>query len=377
LEVKIANKLAANGHAIMYNKGMNFLRKAALATVCSLLPMALLGFGILFSLYQVLGSPNHIKGALAESGFYDSALASVVEQTTDAEGGGDSQTSSGQAAVQKAIKDAIPASYIQDQTSGVLDGVYAWMQGKSTDLQFAIDLTPVKTDLVNSLTEQARARAQTLPACGPNDTVTADSDPFSATCLPAGTNPDQVAEKTRQTVLESEMFKDASITPQSMQKKGDRPLSEQLAPVKDGYQSLRKALYISGLLVVVFIGGTILLSLPRRTGIRRVSYILLAVGATGIAIALIGSGIARAIIESLAKDSNGELYVKAAEAFQLLVDKLRNWWIILGCLSVAIGIAAIVGVKLWSKGHPTDPTPDKRAGKDGNLSANPPVQQIS
>jgi hypothetical protein len=341
---------------------MNFLRKTVVVTVCSLLPMVLLSFGILFSLYQVLGSPTHIKNALDTSGIYDTAIASIVQQSTNEQGTSDTQTSDGEAAVRKAVGDAIPASYIKDQTSGVLDGVYAWLQGDTQNLTFSIDLTPVKTELVNNLTAQALNRAASLPACTAESQLTSTDDPFSMECLPPGVTPDQLANQTRQSVLDSEMFKNASITPQNLTEKSSKPLEEQLSPVKDGYQAIKKSVYLVGLLTVVFIATAILLSKPRQTGIKRVAFILLTTGGVGVITAVVGNFVVKFIIDSLTEKAEGALGAKVAQAAQLLANDIRNWWLILGALSVVTAIGTLVGMRVWNKKH-ADPTPVSGPGQ--------------
>lgn len=352
----------------MYNKNMNFLRKAVVVTVCSLLPMVLLSFGILFSLYQVLGSPTHIKKALDSSGVYDTAIASLVQQTTNEQGTSDTQTSAGEAAVRKAVSDAIPASYIKDQTGGVLDGVYAWLQGDTQNLAFSIDLTPVKTALVENLTAQALERARSLPPCTAESQLSSVNDPFSMECLPPGTNPDALANQTRQSILDSEMFKNASITPQNLTQKGDKPLEEQLSTVKDGYQVVKKSVYLTGMLAIVFITTAIFLSQPRRIGIKRVAFILLSVGGVGIITAIVSNFAVKAVVDSVVKKAEGALGTKIAQAAQYLANDIRNWWLILGILSVAAAIGSLVGVYLWNKKHTTSDSESSKKPKESGTT---------
>lgn len=356
----------------MYNTIMNFIRKAVVVTVCSLLPMVLLSFGILFSLYQVFGSPTYIKNALDKSGIYDTAIASLVKETTNKQGTSDTQTSEGEAAVRKAVSDAIPATYIKDQTGGVLDGVYAWLQGDTQNLSFAIDLTPVKTELVSNLTAQALERAQSLPACTSATDLASTDDPFSMDCLPPGTTPDLLANQTRQSVLESDIFKSASITPQNLTQTGDEPLEQQLASVKDGYQAIKKGVYLTGLLAIVFITTAIFLSRPRQTGIKRVALILLTTGGVGIITAVVGGFAVKFVIDSLTEKAEGALGTKVAQAAQILANDVRNWWLILGILSVAVAVGALVGMRIWNKKHAGSdsnsvqkPVGDKTVGSDG------------
>jgi hypothetical protein len=362
----------------MYNTSMDFLRKTVVVTVCSLLPMVLLSFGILFSLYQVFGSPTHIKKALDTSGIYDTAIASFVEQATNKQGTSDTQTSEGEAAVRKAVADAIPASYIKDQTNGVLDGIYAWVQGDTQNLAFSIDLTPVKTTLVDNLTAQALLRAQSLPTCTTEAQLTSTDDPFSMECLPPGTTPDTLANQTRQSVLDSEIFKNASITPADLTEKSDKPLDQQLSPVRDGYRGVKKSVYLTGLLAVIFIATAIFLSRPKQSGIKRVALILLTTGGVGIITAVVGNFVVKFVIDSLTEKAEGALGTKIAQAAQLLASDIRNWWLILGTLSVVAAIGTLVGIRVWNKKHATPAAGvDPKSPKDKTSSPTGPAPILS
>ncbi len=332
-----------------YNTYMNLLRKALVVMACSLLPIALFTFGLLFSVYQVFGSSSHIKAALDTSGIYDAAIATAVKQTTNQAGESNTQTPTGQAAIQNAIRDAIPASYLKDQTGGVLDGIYAWMQGKAPDLAFAIDLSPVKTKLVDSLVAQARTHAQSLPACSPDVAIPTSPDPFSMECMPAGMSADALAEQTRQTILASDIFKNASITPQTISSNQAKPLQKQLEPLKQGFQIVRMSMYVAAAASAAAIAVAVFMSRPWRSGIKRVAYILVSTGGIAIISAIIGNLAVRAVVRSLIAKASNDLQTKAATVLQQLTTDMRNWWLLLGSLSVAVAIGCIVSVKLREK----------------------------
>lgn len=327
-----------------YNTLMNILRKFALFVSFSLLPTALLSFGLLFAVHQVLGNPAHVKGALDKSGVYDAALTTLVKQATDKAGtrGGEA-TDSGQQAVQTAINEAVPPAYLKEQTNKLLDGVYAWLQGDSQQIQFNLDLTPVKTKLVDSLSSQARARAQTLPTC--NAAVAMDLqdiDPFSAECLPPGVTPDAVANEARRQVLDSDMFKNSSITPQTIAKDNGKPLEEQLKPVSNIYKLAWRSAIIAGVAAVVFTVAGILLSRPRLGGIKRASIAYLSVGVTTVVLGLASSFLTSKLADALNKDNNVALQAKLAEAVRLLTNDLRTWWVGFGALLIVLAIAGLV-----------------------------------
>jgi hypothetical protein len=354
---------------------MNFVRKTAIFLIGSILPMLLLGFGVLFGLFQVLGSPTHIQDALDTSGAYDDAVSSIIKENATQSGTTSLEASNADDAIQKAVADSVPTEYVKDQTGGVLKGVYAWLDGNTSVLQFSVDLAPIKDNLIGNLTEQAKSRAQSLPTCAPGVQIAPDADAFSLNCLPAGVSTDQVVAQTREQMLGSELFKNANVTPQTVVGNGGQPIDSKLEPVKKGYQIAKQVMYATGIASALGIAAIIFLSRPWTAGIKRASYILITTGSVGIITALVGKLTIQALVKSFIEKSNVVEGAKAVAAAQALIADVCNWWLWLGIISVALAIAGLVGVKIWNKKHQTpennDPGHKKEspAGKSNNTPA--------
>ncbi|MEK7153662.1 MAG: hypothetical protein AAB834_06940, partial [Patescibacteria group bacterium] len=303
------------------------------------------------SLHQIFGSPDHLKGALEKSGVYDATIARLVQQPSNEEGTVESEEEvpSGQKAMQQAIKEAVPPSYVEQETGQALDGIYAWLQGEKSKPDFEVNLEPIKEKLLISLTEQARERSKTLPPCEPGKPVSSDFDIFNATCVPPDTTADVVAERTRQQILSSELFKDTTLTADDL--KGDRgeSLEKRLEPLAKAYEYAKVGMVVSGILSIVFVILAIACSQPRRTGFRRVAIIAISVGAVTTIFAVIGSLLARGIATGLAKSSSGSLQARAGEFVSLLVNDLRAWWLGFGIILLAAGIGALVALRFIKK----------------------------
>lgn len=345
----------------MYNRLMNYLRKSAVIIAGIFLPPILFSFGFLLAFGHVFGTPDRLEHALEQSDIYEAAVASLVrqtgaegEQTVPGEGG----IPSSQEAVQNAVTQALPSETLHEQTTEVLDGVYAWLQGDTTQLEFQVDLTGIQSQLATSLSEQARTQASQLPVCGPDIAVSPqDFDPFEAECLPAGTDPNAVAEKTRQEVTSSELFKDPVLDASDIKGDSGKPLQEQLKPLADVHRAVRGFTLAGGILSAILAIAIVFLSTPVHAGLRRLGIILFSVGAVSAGLALVGALAMKAVVDAVTRAS-GEDAVQsaAAKAVQLLTNDIRTWWLGFGLVLAIAGIGMLIGHSVLKKRQTATPS---------------------
>jgi hypothetical protein len=177
--------------------------------------MTLFSFGLLFSLLQVLGSPGHIKTALDDSGLYNIAVTDLIQESQRHEDGSIATAAeelpTEQEGVKQAVQKAFPPEMLEAQIGGVVDGVYAWLQGDSKNLSFEVNLSEAQPKLATYLADYAKERVAGLPVCGPEFVPTAEYDALNASCRPAGLEPSMVAEQTRQKILQEKFLDDAKL----------------------------------------------------------------------------------------------------------------------------------------------------------------------
>ena len=159
---------------------MQFARRSALALIAALFSTLLIFTAIDFAILRVVGSPEPIKKMLSESGIYNSVVGSTLEQAkTTSEGG--TGVSLTDAAIKQAAEQSFSPQFVKSSSEKAIDGIYNWLDGKSAEPDFNIDLFTVKSTFAEKVGQAAQTRAATLPKCTAPPTTT---DPFSATCLP-------------------------------------------------------------------------------------------------------------------------------------------------------------------------------------------------
>lgn len=365
---------------------MNILRKFAVFIACTLLPLALISFGVLFSLHQVLGSPNHIENALDQSGIYSSVAANIVQQATS--NSGQNLDASGQQAVQNAVSSAISPGYVKSQTNNALQGIYDWLQGKSNSLSFSIDLSSVKGRLADTMAQQAEQRAAALPACSLQQLQGMDPnniDPLTVSCLPPGVTPAQVGAQARQQVVSSDFYKTGKLTPSNLNQNG-KSLQQQLQPVANNYKRVSQAMTWSGVAAVLLTAGAILLSKPWQRGTKRAARIYLSIGITSAVLAFAASWVLNTVSDKLAahNGANAEIQGKIVKVIQLLTSDLRNWWLWYGIALAVMGIAGLVAIRFIKvtqssqnimAGQVPEPISAHTFNDDEHNNSNPPTVQ--
>jgi hypothetical protein len=318
---------------------MQFLRKAALGLAASLLFSVRLALRV----RQVLGTPDTLKRALKDSGFYQTVVNDALTQAQKEQPDPQEQDNIplDQPEVQTIIKRAASPELLQSQTEGALDSVYAWLQGKTPTLTFSADLSTFKTDLANGLGGYVEERLSALPKCSAKNPPSGDFDPFNATCLPPGTNVKKVAAEARNEILKGEFLKDTELTASDLKSEDGKPIDEQLKAVPQAYQAATWATYGAGALALLLGAAVFFLSETKRKGLKKIAIVLLSVGAvTALLGWLLGVGAGRA--EQFIRE--GALQLSMARVGQIIVGDLRNWWLGYGIVLLVLGIGALVAL---------------------------------
>lgn len=338
---------------------MNFLRKFGLVVCSTLLPISLFSFGLSFSVYQVYGTPDHIKTALEESGIYDTFISDVIENAKQEEGQSQDNTDIpvDQPEVKQIISQAASPEFLQSQAEGFLDGIYAWARGDSKELKLNVDLTDAKARLADGLAQYAVNRAASLPACTAADlslVQPGDFDVLNAPCVPPGTDVNAAAEKIRQEINGDEFLKDAHITAEDIKNKEGKTLEEQLKEVPGIFDRVVKGIWLSAMLAIVLSAAIVALRRPWRAGLKQVGITYLSVGGTITVLAIAGAFVITAIAEAVAKD--GALQNSLAEIIKILVGDFQVWWLGCGIVVLVLGIAMLVSLRFIKAGkEPEEP----------------------
>jgi hypothetical protein len=351
---------------------MQFARKSLLAILGVLLPLFLLATAFDFGVLRVAGGPTPVKKILSDSGIYSSVVASALDQAQKSAQNGD-EVSLSDPAIKKAAGDAFNPQVVQSSTEKVIDGVYNWLDGKTAQPDFNVDLTNVKTSFAEKVGQAAADRAATLPVC---TTPPASTDPFSATCRPPNLTPVQIGTQAKNDVLNAQGFLEhPNITADSVIKSdsGQSVFDSNLKDAPKQYQRVKKTPIILSILTVLTIVAIIFLSSSRRKGLRRVGIVLAVVGAFMLLFAFSLNRVAvHNVIPKINLDNavlQTNVRILATEVVQS-ID--QNYWIF-GTAYFALGVLAILVTMLIGRGG----VKESVAAKEGaaSVSSAPPKPQ--
>ncbi len=256
------------------------------------------------AILTLVGTPKVIKQALADSGIYDNLISNVLTTATKNSGNPSGQASQNEGQqlpfdnpdFLAAVNKAVPPAFIHQTVDQILDGTYHWLDGKSAQPDFKIDITETKRTFTDAVADYAVKRVETLPVCPKGQQI--QGDLFETACRPIGFNAQTEKQKIIDNVSSEEGFlKESVITIDSLQtKKGEngeagnkdtKPFTEKFEAAPKVYKFLKLTPIIFSIASVVCIGLVFLLSTDHRKALKKLSNIFITTGATTLVFALI------------------------------------------------------------------------------------------
>jgi hypothetical protein len=328
---------------------MQFVRKALLVLVGVAFPALLFATAFDFGVLHVVGSPTPVKKILSDSGIYNSVVGSALDQAKKSSTGG-SEVSLTDPLIKKAAEDSFSPQVVQSSTEKVIDGIYDWLDGKTAQPDFNVDLANVKTTFAQKVGQAAQTKAATLPACTTPPTTT---DPFTATCLPPGVTPAHVGEQAKNDVLGGQGFLEhPNITASSVKSEGSNQsvFDNKLKDTPKQYQRVKKTPFILATLTVAAILAIIFLSVTRRKGLRHVGVTMSVVGAFML---LFAWGLNRVAVHNAIPKISMDNKVLQSNVQHLATDLVhsvdKNYWVF-GAIYLGLGVLAILIAMLLGRG---------------------------
>jgi hypothetical protein len=160
---------------------MKLLRRPLLFFATSLLRTVLfIGIPLLGAIIY-FGRADYLESTLKSAHAYDSFVPAVTESlaSVDKSGQGIPFTDAG---VRQIISNGLPPQVLEDSTDRVIDGVYGWLEGKTVEPEFKVDLTKNRDFIAENISLYAFNRLTKQPLCATNP---GQVNPFTAKCLPS------------------------------------------------------------------------------------------------------------------------------------------------------------------------------------------------
>jgi hypothetical protein len=267
---------------------MIWVRKAFVFLLSLVLFVSLASAALSYSTNQNLTHTAKLETWLGQSHVYDSVVNNALNdaQQNSSNDAGAGRVSLSDPAVVSAVKSVFSPSVIQQYTTTFLNSNYAWLQGKTGQPDFRIDLTPAKQKLAQQIGQDVQTRIAGLSPCTAAQLSqlqsTLSSDPLSLPCrlpdLSAQTAGQQAA---KQIAGSSDFLNNPVITASSINPNGGnqgQPYYQRLSRAPKLYQLNQKLPIIFAVLAILCILGILWLSPTRRRALRRLGWVLLASG---------------------------------------------------------------------------------------------------
>lgn len=378
---------------------MNILKKILAGLAGVILVVSLVGAAWSYSFSRSLGNSDSVKSTLNDSGVYATFVDSLLAQadwgfsggSADNGGSGEGGLALDDPQVREIADTAFNPEVLRHTSESFLDGLFNWLEGKSDQPDFNIDLTGARDRFLNGMAAYAKNRYSDLPVCANAAQLQGEFDPLNADCrAPAGViDIDAEIERAINEVKSGDNFiGNPVITAETFENEDGEPVFRDSAGLAGGFQTARQ-LWIWQLLFAALAGLALVFLSPRRlSGTKRVGISLVSAGLLVLFGVLVNKTLL-GVAESAIRDANDSGQVALIDNVALpLMNSLENslsyGLIVFGTVYLVLGVAAIVAAIVWlrrqqgslmpdaaSDTSPVPPpeSPVDRAGDSGEVQA--------
>lgn len=323
------------------------MRKFGVLVLGAILLCSLLGLALSISSHIAFTNPQKIKSWLNDSNLYGSFVTDAIKQAEATAGGDESGTVSlSDTAVQQIAQSTFSAQLLQKDVNTFVDSNYAWLQGKSNQPDFEIDLSAAKQTFAEKVGEYVQTYLTSLPVCSGEQLAAANAqttDPLTLTCRPASLNAAAEATQVTEAIAgSSEFLSDPIITASNINPQSDSPTEpyyQSLAGLPKVYQFGTQLPWIAGLIAIAAAIGVVFIPHRHRNGLSVLGIILAIAGLALIFTKFLSDQILDAAQRQVFNNDNvGELQ-KALTAFMRQIeDQLLkvDFWFGVAYLSLAL-----------------------------------------
>lgn len=327
---------------------MNILRKLLLGLVSFLFIVLLFTTAFAVGFIRFSSSPEKLKVTTAKSGIYSSVVPAILDQAGSISTYRAGDIPLNDPGVKLAAQKAVPASYVQKSTESFVDSIYRWLNGKTREPDFYLDLGPPKTALAANISEYIQAKLDSLPACAPNVLPNpATLNVFSMTCKPVALNSADVANSLKAEIVKNSDVVDRQLLTANQISAGDGSgksiFQVQLVNAPKAYQKAKMSPVVLSVLTLLSALAIVFLSATWPVGLRRAGIGLLIVGVIMMISAFALNHESSTQIAPRIKMDNVALQGSIRNLATDIIQQIdKNYWFF-GGLYTALGVGMIVG----------------------------------
>jgi hypothetical protein len=252
-----------------------------------------------------------------------------------------------QEAIFAATDSVFTPEYWQGKYEPVIDSVYDWLDGTTSDLNFSVSFSDKSQEAATALEQSLATQLNLIPACSFEE-IPQSFDALGAVCLPPGISPAMAASQFKEELLSEDSFVNSiKLTDE------DFNLSDNILQNAPGYYTHLKNVPFYFLLTVVFLCGIILLSAKQPIrGLRRIGHSLSSAGL----LSWIGFFITGKVFQGgISIEGEGSVQQLAREVVlplsKTVVDSVANTGMWVSIVVLIVGILTWLAAFYWHKIH--------------------------
>lgn len=327
---------------------METLKSLARGLISAGLKVGLVSLALVMSVVTVLGNPGSIKQTLGASGVYEKVIDGALNEANQPphnDQGGPQGTVPREQLV-RAAKDAFTPDVLKNAAEQITDGIYAWLQGKTPEPNFRVDLTAEKQKFIETLADSAADRARQLPACSLGqlqELQNSTPDPWSLPCIPPGYSIANVRDRAvAEFASSNEFLPDPIITAEDFPKdSGGQSVFQTASDAPKIYGWILMAPWIIAILTLLAAGFLLLLHDDKRRALRTIGITLLG---SGIFLFIISAVYNLAFKQGFQVDSSNDFQQPLLDAIHNLQNAISTKLLWFGAVYTILGLLSLLAL---------------------------------
>ncbi|MBX4197521.1 hypothetical protein KW801_03140 [Candidatus Saccharibacteria bacterium] len=335
---------------------MPIVKKLALGVLSPLFIILLFVTAFDIGFVRTATHPTTVKRLIAESSIYDSVVPNVLQQVKSIETSAGTFSAS-DPTIQKAANAAITPQYIKQNTETAIDSIYQWLDGKTAQPDFKIDLSSAKASFADNVAMAVQQKLGSLPACTTAQNLaiarSGQFDAINASCLPRGVTAVAAAAEVKNSIVGNQDFlKNTQISAADIKNGNDNQSffqSDSAKQIPKQYQRAKKTPLILSALTILTGVGIVFLSRSWQKGLRHVGISLAVIG---LIMLLFAWAINRTVSTKVVPKIKVDNAIFQTDIRNLVTDLTqqidKNYWFF-GGLYTLVGAGSIVGAEIFHR----------------------------
>lgn len=351
---------------------MHWAKRGAFELLAVLLLVFLLSTALIASNNHTFSNPTKLKTWISQSGLYDQLVTNAIFNAQNSTSLGADRLAIFLKApeVQTIARSVFSEQVVKKNAEAFIDSNYAWLQGKTAQPDFKIDLTGTKQSFSQQVGSTLETYLAGLKPCTKEQTAaflaSSNIDPFALACLPATINPKAEAAKVTQELSTGPFIDQPVITAQSVSQdyspNKDKPYYTTLARLPMAYQISQIAPYIFGVLSVIIAVVMYTMAIDRRMAVKRISTVFLIAGLLLVGLKFADDfAIKKVQAHVLTNQNASALQTPITNLFNSFEKSLASSYLNAGIAFVAIGIVGFAGLLIHRGRKKPESVQDKPA----------------